>query len=120
MPFNLSFSDRTNQQLSKYAAAAKAAAESKGVGCLDMFGLFRKLPADKYHSMLLDGVHMNAEGQTFVFEAVKNVLENWEGYKKLRSDSLPYQWPPWNMVDEKKPAATFKELLDKKLVTVRE
>jgi lysophospholipase L1-like esterase len=81
---NLSFPDRTNQQLSKYAAAAKAAAQSKGVGCLDMFALFRKLPADKYHSMLLDGVHPNSNGHSFIFESVKNVLENWEGFKKLR------------------------------------
>lgn len=77
-------SDRTNDQVKLYAQAIRDVGAKQGVPVLDLHALVNALPADKKAAWAFDGLHPSPEGQTMVFNAIKDALDNWQQFSSLR------------------------------------
>ena len=84
-------SERTVEMTGKYAAACKGLAAELGVPCVDLWSRF--VGVEGYGDRLLnDGLHLTAEGNGLVAEAVLEVLKG----LKLDAEEMAADMPSWD------------------------
>jgi lysophospholipase L1-like esterase len=81
--------DRTNAATGEYARACVEVASEAGVEVLDLYTVFNALPESQWKALLVDGLHLNKEGNRFMeqhladfikakFPDLQKQLDKWE------------------------------------------
>ncbi|KAL5010818.1 hypothetical protein ScPMuIL_013123 [Solemya velum] len=92
---------KCNKQTGEYAQACANVAKLHGTGYVHLYTEMMKVP--DWDCMLNDGLHLSADGASFVFKLLKPLIDN-------LTCALPMRFPDWKDIDNKNPHAVLDQL----------
>jgi len=85
--------DRNNEVTGKYAAAVVKLSEELGVDGVDLWTTMQRTKGKGgWKEYLIDGLHLSASGNQFVYSQLKPILQK---YPELSSER-PFDFPHWS------------------------
>jgi lysophospholipase L1-like esterase len=96
--------DRTNAATGEYARACVEVAREAGVDVLDLYAVFNALPAPQWKALLIDGLHLNKEGNHFMEQHLVDFIK--AKFPDLQKQLDTWEFPPFSdMMDEEEAIA---------------
>lgn len=108
-------SNRNFETTAAYAATCVRVAGEVGAPVVDLQRAF--LGVDGWERLLPDGLHLSAEGQAVVYDAVSSaIVREWPELRPTyfgdtATDKMPIDFPDHKEIDPADPAAAFREAL---------
>jgi len=104
--------NRINKQTGKYAEVVAKVARLYSLPCIDIYNGMQG--QSDWKSMMSDGLHLNAQGNQYLYESVIDCLQT--HFPELTPSVLPLEGPHWSAIDILDPAISFVTAVGNKLV----